>query len=114
MAMSAHGDYFVTGGHDRSLRRWERSEEPFFIDEEKEKRLAALFEGGDAENAERPTAVPEEMRAEGVVETSARKTQVTTPGHFVLQLCAACRRSAMCIRASYIRAAGQHGTCVCI
>ena len=34
----------VTGSHDRSLRRWERTEEPFFVEEEREKRLESLFE----------------------------------------------------------------------
>ena len=28
----------------RSLRRWERTEEPFFVDEERERRLESLFE----------------------------------------------------------------------
>lgn len=32
LAVSPHGDYFVTGSHDRSIRRWERTEEPFFIE----------------------------------------------------------------------------------
>jgi hypothetical protein len=38
------GDLVVSGGHDRSLRRWERTEEPFFVEEEKERRLESLFE----------------------------------------------------------------------
>lgn len=44
MALSAHGDFLVTGSHDRSLRRWERTDEPFFVEEEREKRLESLFE----------------------------------------------------------------------
>ena len=38
------GDFVITGSHDRSLRRWERTDEPFFVEEEKEKRLESLFE----------------------------------------------------------------------
>jgi hypothetical protein len=38
------GDFCVTGGADRSLRLWQRTEEPFFVEEEKEKRLESLFE----------------------------------------------------------------------
>ncbi len=34
----------VAGGHDRALRVWERSREPFFVEEEKERRLESLFE----------------------------------------------------------------------
>jgi hypothetical protein len=80
VATSHAGDFFVTGGHDRSLRRWARSEEPFFVDEEKEKRLEALFEGGgeggkDGGDEWQPP-VERDARAESVVETSACKTQV--------------------------------------
>lgn len=32
LAVSSLGDFFVTGSHDRSIRRWERTEEPFFIE----------------------------------------------------------------------------------
>ena len=44
MAVSSLGDFVVTGSHDRSLRRWERTDEPFFVEEEREKRLESLFE----------------------------------------------------------------------
>lgn len=50
----------TTGSHDRSLRRWERTSEPFFVEEEKEKRLESLFEadvesGDQAAGADMPT-----------------------------------------------------------
>jgi U3 small nucleolar RNA-associated protein 12 len=32
------------GSHDRSIRRWERTSEPFFVEEEKERQLESLFE----------------------------------------------------------------------
>lgn len=32
LAMSNRGDFIVTGSHDRSIRRWDRTEEPFFIE----------------------------------------------------------------------------------
>lgn len=44
LAVGSLGDVVVSGSHDRSLRRWERTEEPFFVEEEKEKRLESLFE----------------------------------------------------------------------
>jgi len=46
LTVSSYGDFVVTGGHDRSIRRWERTEEPFFLEEEQEKRLESLFEEG--------------------------------------------------------------------
>lgn len=42
--MSRAGDMCVSAGADRSLRVWQRTEEPFFVEEEKEKRLESLFE----------------------------------------------------------------------
>ena len=31
-AVSNRGDFLVTGSHDRSMRRWDRTEEPFFLE----------------------------------------------------------------------------------
>eukprot|EP00983_Pelagomonas_calceolata_P054755 1143845-Pelagomonas_calceolata.AAC.3 len=44
IALSAVGSLAATGSHDRSLRRWQRSSEPFFVEEEKEARLESMFE----------------------------------------------------------------------
>ena len=44
LAVSTMGDFAVTSGADRALRVWQRTEEPFFVEEEKEKRLESLFE----------------------------------------------------------------------
>ena len=44
LAVSSMGDFVVTSGADRALRVWQRTEEPFFVEEEKEKRLESLFE----------------------------------------------------------------------
>ena len=44
VAVSAAGDFLVSGGADRSLRVWRRTEEPFFVEEERERRLESLFE----------------------------------------------------------------------
>ncbi|KAK9845965.1 hypothetical protein WJX81_007060 [Elliptochloris bilobata] len=44
VAVSAAGDFAVSGGADRSLRVWRRTEEPFFVEEERERRLESLFE----------------------------------------------------------------------
>lgn len=32
LAIGNRGDFIVTGSHDRSIRRWDRTEEPFFIE----------------------------------------------------------------------------------
>lgn len=58
----AHGSA-PAGSHDRSLRRWQRSSEPFFVEEEKEARLESMFEadleaGGGQQGAEAALAGP--------------------------------------------------------
>lgn len=32
LTISNRGDFLVTGSHDRSIRRWDRTEEPFFLE----------------------------------------------------------------------------------
>lgn len=32
LAISSRGDFIVTGSHDRSIRRWDRTEEQLFIE----------------------------------------------------------------------------------
>lgn len=32
MTISHRGDFIITGAHDRSIRRWDRTDEPFFIE----------------------------------------------------------------------------------
>ncbi len=53
ISASAGGDFVVTAGHDRALRRWQRTEEPFFVEEERERRLESLFEEGLEDTAEK-------------------------------------------------------------
>jgi U3 small nucleolar RNA-associated protein 12 len=67
LAVSPHGDFVVTGSHDRSIRRWDRTEEPFFIEEEREKRLESMFE-----------AVQDDSKDESLQQTTevgAKRTQ---------------------------------------
>jgi U3 small nucleolar RNA-associated protein 12 len=52
VAVSARGDFCVTAGHDRAIRVWERTDEPFFVDEEKERRLESLLEEGGGNGAD--------------------------------------------------------------
>ncbi|KAL4458578.1 hypothetical protein ABPG75_013443 [Micractinium tetrahymenae] len=76
LAVGSLGDLVLSGSHDRSLRRWERTEEPFFIEEEKEKRLESLFEA-DLEAADRAPLGQEQPGEEGAVGAAGRKTLET-------------------------------------
>jgi len=44
MAVSNDGDFVVTGSHDRSIRIWQRTEEPLFLEEERDNAMDAMFE----------------------------------------------------------------------
>ncbi|KAH0635120.1 hypothetical protein KY290_035907 [Solanum tuberosum] len=71
------GDFLVTGSHDGSIRRWDRTQEPLFIEEEKEKRLEEMFES-DIDNVfENKYGPMDEIQEEGAVALAGKKTQET-------------------------------------
>ena len=57
LAVSALGDMVVTGSADRSIRRWDRTDEPFFAEEEQEKRIESLFEADQPVNLHTPKPI---------------------------------------------------------
>jgi U3 small nucleolar RNA-associated protein 12 len=52
MTVSRTGDFVVTASHDKSIRIWSRSDEPIFLEEEREKELEELYEHTLAANLE--------------------------------------------------------------
>ncbi|CAG8542010.1 7989_t:CDS:10 [Funneliformis mosseae] len=44
LAIGKRGDLLVSGSHDRSIRVWEQTDEPLFLEEEREKELDELYE----------------------------------------------------------------------
>ena len=73
LAVSSHGDFVVTGSHDRSIRRWDRTEEPFFIEEEREKRLDSMFESSLDDTNDGQFVFREDVPDEGVVGLEGKK-----------------------------------------
>ncbi|KAF8640072.1 hypothetical protein AX17_001313 [Amanita inopinata Kibby_2008] len=53
LALSHRGNFVVTGSHDKSIRVWEKLDEPLFLEEERERELEALFEDSVADNLNR-------------------------------------------------------------
>lgn len=53
IAAGRNGNFVVTGSHDKSIRVWERTEEPLFLEEERERELEKLFGGDIADNLNR-------------------------------------------------------------
>src|SRR5262249_3055205 len=84
MAVSKIGDFVVTASHDKSIRVWQMTDEPIFLEEEREREMEELYEStltatldatGDAEDGE------------GVeVATTSRQTVVTlTAGERIVE-----------------------------
>ena len=46
LSISQSGQMLVSTSHDRSIRVWHQTDEPFFIEEERERRLESMFEEG--------------------------------------------------------------------
>ncbi|KAF2736669.1 WD40 repeat-like protein [Polyplosphaeria fusca] len=44
MAMSRTGDFVATASHDKSIRIWSRTDEPIFLEEERERELEEMYE----------------------------------------------------------------------
>ncbi|CAL5229844.1 g13253 [Coccomyxa viridis] len=78
LVVSSMGDFVVTSGADRALRVWQRTEEPFFVEEEKEKRLESLFEA-DLEESTAPQRREGEA-AEATAAPAGRKTLEVVSG----------------------------------
>ncbi|GAA6013590.1 hypothetical protein JCM10207_004784 [Rhodosporidiobolus poonsookiae] len=43
LAVSHRGNFVVTGSHDKSVRIWEKTDEPLFLEEEREKELEEMY-----------------------------------------------------------------------
>ncbi|KAJ5465452.1 hypothetical protein N7530_009239 [Penicillium desertorum] len=66
LAMSHTGDFIVSASHDKSIRIWEQTDEPLFLEEEREKEMeeaydstltASLEQEEDGEDGEKAEAV---------------------------------------------------------
>ncbi|KAF8895924.1 WD-repeat-containing protein [Mucidula mucida] len=53
LALSHHGNFVVTGSHDKSIRVWEKLEDPLFLEEERERELEQLYEHDIADTLNR-------------------------------------------------------------
>ncbi|RPD67061.1 WD40 repeat-like protein [Lentinus tigrinus ALCF2SS1-7] len=82
LAVSHHGKFVVTGSHDKSIRVWEKLDEPLFLEEERERELEALYEGGIADSLNQADApigsgVPGAEPTDAAAETTGVSKQTT-------------------------------------
>jgi U3 small nucleolar RNA-associated protein 12 len=74
MTVARTGDFIVTASHDKSIRIWSKSDEPIFLEEEREREMEDLYEKTLATSLEGEEAVDGE-RAEAV---DASKQTIST------------------------------------
>lgn len=53
LAVSNRGEFVVTGSHDKSLRVWEKTEEPLFLEEEREREIERMYDQNIANDLNR-------------------------------------------------------------
>merc|ERR1719233_1050148 len=78
LTISSNGDFLVSGGNDRSLRKWSvKGEDPVFIDEEREQEMERLYTKDLAnENPSRPGDIPGSgLQPELQVQKPTRRSQ---------------------------------------
>ena len=64
--MSNRGNFVVTGSHDKSIRVWEKLDDPLFLEEERERDLERLYDANLAETMNRDDRVSIGRGADGV------------------------------------------------
>ncbi|KAJ2470368.1 beta transducin [Coemansia sp. RSA 2322] len=76
LAVAKHGNFVVASSQDRSIRIWEKTEEPLFIEEERERELEEMYDRGLEESLDR--AEPEADGEEGDESQRAGKATMET------------------------------------
>eukprot|EP01104_Vermistella_antarctica_P019164 TRINITY_DN7382_c0_g1_i1.p1 TRINITY_DN7382_c0_g1~~TRINITY_DN7382_c0_g1_i1.p1 ORF type:complete len:943 (-),score=213.51 TRINITY_DN7382_c0_g1_i1:33-2837(-) len=96
MAVSSVGDFVVTGSHDRSLRIWRRTDEPLFLEEERERKMERVF---DASVEDQQRRLQENREKVNGVEAATRQTMDTVrSGERILDAIELCERERVGLR----------------
>jgi U3 small nucleolar RNA-associated protein 12 len=103
LRLSHVGDFLLSGSHDRSIRRWEQTDETFFLEEEKEKRLEQIL---DSHREDRNRTLPKDGFEGGTVMTVSSRSQVRSI-HLRVPPCATNNSSLL------MDACGRHWTVFC-
>ncbi|BFZ53696.1 beta transducin [Savitreella phatthalungensis] len=86
-ALDVGPDFVVTGGHDRSIRVWRMSDDPVFLEEEREKELETMYEDQLTDQLRRQeileNAADGPGEADDVVEAANASTAVS--GHTTIE-----------------------------
>ena len=71
LAVSNRGEFVVTGSHDKSIRIWEKTEEPLFLEEEREREVEALYDANIPDSLNRLDGAVDGDEAEAVQKQTA-------------------------------------------
>ncbi|CAE6522518.1 unnamed protein product [Rhizoctonia solani] len=75
LATSNDGKFVVTGSHDKSIRIWEETDEPLFLEEERERELEQLHDNALADTLNRPNhAIGALANGDEPIETTEAET----------------------------------------
>ncbi|KAJ2556560.1 beta transducin [Coemansia sp. RSA 1933] len=77
LALAKHGNYAVSSGQDRSIRIWDKTEEPLFLEEERERELEEMYDRGLEENLDRPERIGGEDNDDDGAEETERAGKAT-------------------------------------
>lgn len=77
LAVSNQGDFVVTGSHDKSIRIWEKTEEPLFLEEEREREMEAAHDADLADTLNRTGLDDDEDGEGGEAEAVQKQTAET-------------------------------------
>ncbi|KAL2798292.1 hypothetical protein BJX66DRAFT_56923 [Aspergillus keveii] len=84
MAVSHSGEFIVTASHDKSIRTWEQTDEPLFLEEEREKELEEIYDNNLAASLE-----DEEDNADGekaeAVDAGKQTTDTLMAGEKIME-----------------------------
>lgn len=95
LALSRNGDFAVSASHDRSIRIWRQSDEPLFLEEEREKDLEDAYDANITTALEHDAADEEALRAANgdtadVVAPTKQTAGTLTAGEKITEALAMC------------------------
>ncbi|GAA6062841.1 hypothetical protein JCM10212_001847 [Sporobolomyces blumeae] len=89
LAVSYKANFVVTGSHDKSIRIWEKTDEPLFLEEERERELEEMYNStanprGDRDDL-RVTSANGEATGEESTEVSKSTTETLMAGERIME-----------------------------
>lgn len=102
MTMSRMGDFVVTASHDKSIRIWAQTDEPLFLEEEREKELEEMYDSNLTASLEKDQAdayaAADGAGEDGVAPASKQTAETLTAGEKITEALAMCTEDLEVVR----------------